>query len=170
MSCARWLMLAKCPQSTKNITVISRSITVLRFTRKNGTHTNVTKVFYDEYRNIFASYCVCDVPGPIANENRAVGYFTISLLKICPMERCPVAREKLLSTFLFPALDSFRRSFGTFRAVGENVFPSRWRRKDEKREATWKKTDENQRLSIGHHSPPVARWNLLLDTDLRFHY
>lgn len=52
------------------------------------------------------------------------------------MERCPVAREKLLSTFLSPALDSFRRSFGTFRAIGENVFPSRWRRKDEKHEAT----------------------------------
>lgn len=61
-------------------------------------------------------------------------------LKICLMERCPVAREKLLSTFLFSALDSFRRSFGTFRAIGENVFPSRWRRKDKKHEAMWKKS------------------------------
>lgn len=124
-------MSAKCPQSIKNITVMSRTITVLRFTRKNGTRTNVTKVFYDEYRNIFASCCEHLSP------KKTVQSVTLQFrcLKICPMERCPVAREKLLSTFLFPALDSFRRSFGTFRAIGENVFPSRWRRKDKKREA-----------------------------------
>lgn len=74
---------------------MSRSITVLRFTRKNGTHTNVTKVIYDEYRNIFASYCVCNVHGPIANENRAVGYFAISLFKDLPNGTLPSSTRKI---------------------------------------------------------------------------